>query len=233
MDQPPSAPQAALAARPAHHPSKACSRGPSTPAPYPAAPYVGKDRGRSWVAPRPNTQGRSASSCSPFFRFGGRGWRRPDLGNAHKVTLALVAVLIPWALIGCQTPVTQEQSGTIVGGVLGGIIGSQVGEGRGRTAATVIGTLVGAAIGGNVGRSMDETDKLRTAQALETLPTGKTSSWRNPDSGNTYTVTPTRTVSSNEGPCREYTTTAVIGGKTEKIYGRACRQADGSWRVVQ
>ena len=151
---------------------------------------------------------------------------------SRTATLSLAVLLGPWALIGCQTPVTQEQSGTIVGGVLGGIIGSQVGEGRGRTAATVIGTLVGAAIGGNVGRSMDETDRLRAAQALETVPTGKASTWRNPDSGNTYTVTPTRTVSSNEGPCREYTTTAVIGGKTEKVYGRACRQADGSWRVM-
>jgi surface antigen len=136
-------------------------------------------------------------------------------------------------LTACQTPTTQEQSGAIVGGVLGGIVGSQVGEGRGRTAATVIGTLVGAAIGGNVGRSMDQTDRLRAAQALESAPTGTPTSWRNPDSGHQYTVTPTRTVSTAEGPCREYTTSAVIGGKTEKVYGRACRQSDGSWRVVQ
>ena len=32
--------------------------------------------------------------------------------------------------------------------------------------------LVGATLGGNVGRSMDATDRLRAAQALETLPTG-------------------------------------------------------------
>jgi surface antigen len=141
-------------------------------------------------------------------------------------------VVVATALTGCQTPQTQEQSGTIVGGVLGGLVGSQLGSGSGRTVATVVGTLVGAAIGGNVGRSMDATDRMRAAQALETLPTGTSRSWTNPDSGTLYTVTPTRTVATNEGPCREYTTTAVIGGRTEKVYGRACRQNDGSWRVI-
>lgn len=140
--------------------------------------------------------------------------------------------LLSLLLSACQTPQTQEQSGTIVGGVLGGLVGSQVGSGSGRTVATVVGTLVGAAIGGNVGRSMDATDRLRAARALETLPTGSSSRWTNPDSGTVYTVTPTRTVATNEGPCREYTTSAVIGGRTEKVYGRACRQNDGSWRVV-
>jgi len=35
------------------------------------------------------------------------------------------------------------------------------------------------------------------------------------------------------GPCREYYMTADIGGKKKQIYGKACRQADGSWKVVK
>jgi surface antigen len=142
---------------------------------------------------------------------------------------ALAAAL---ALTACESPPTQQQAGTVVGGVLGGVLGSQVGRGSGRTAATVIGTLIGASIGGAVGRSMDDNDRRKTAQALETVRTGQSSTWTNPDSGASYTVTPTRTRTTAKGPCREYTTRAVIGGKTETVYGQACRQADGSWRVV-
>ena len=32
--------------------------------------------------------------------------------------------------------------------------------------------------------------------------------------------------------CREYTATAVVGGKTQNTYGTACRQPDGAWQLV-
>lgn len=37
---------------------------------------------------------------------------------------------------------------------------------------------------------------------------------------------------SAEGPCREFQTTIVIDGKREPAHGTVCRQADGTWRVV-
>lgn len=144
------------------------------------------------------------------------------------VGLGLVSVLAT----GCATGVgQQEQAGMIIGGVLGGVLGSQVGSGSGRDVAIVAGALAGSMIGGSVGRSMDELDRLRTAQTLETVRTGVQSSWRNPDTGNTYTVVPTSTVETPQGPCREYTIDAVIGGRTEQVRGTACRSADGSWLV--
>lgn len=133
---------------------------------------------------------------------------------------------------GCSAPVTQEQTGMVIGGALGGALGSQVGGGRGRTAATIAGTIAGAAIGGSVGRSMDDTDRMKVAQSLETSRTGVRSQWRNPDSGNQYAVVPTRTYESAGTPCREYTVDGTVGGKKEKITGTACRQADGSWRTT-
>jgi len=92
--------------------------------------------------------------------------------------------------------------------------------------------MAGGAIGGSVGRSMDETDRINTAMALENVRTGVPSTWTNPDTGYEYVVTPTNTYESDAGPCREYTMDATIGGKTEQIYGTACRQADGSWQAV-
>jgi surface antigen len=136
-------------------------------------------------------------------------------------------------MLGCTAPATQEQSGMVIGGLLGGLLGSQAGQGDGRTAAIILGTVVGSNIGGNVGRSMDETDRLKTAHALETVRTGVPSRWVNPDTRNQYTVVPTRTYdAASGGPCREYTVDAVIGGKREKVVGTACRQADGRWRTV-
>lgn len=145
--------------------------------------------------------------------------------------VAGVALAATLALGGCADQGTHEQTGMVVGGVLGGLLGSQVGEGHGKVAAVIVGTLAGASIGGSVGRSMDETDRLKTAATLENVRTGVSSTWRNPDTGNEYAVTPTRTYESSSGPCREYTIDASIGGKTEKVYGTACRQADGSWKI--
>ncbi|MGD8710952.1 MAG: RT0821/Lpp0805 family surface protein [Ectothiorhodospiraceae bacterium] len=136
------------------------------------------------------------------------------------------------ALTSCADYGQQEQSGMVIGGVLGGLLGRQVGEGHGNVAAIIVGTLAGAAIGGSIGRTMDETDRLKTSMALENVRTGVPSTWRNPDTGNQYTVTPTRTYDSGSGPCREFTVDAVIGGRTEQVYGTACRQPDGSWKVV-
>jgi surface antigen len=119
----------------------------------------------------------------------------------------------------------------VIGGVLGGIGGAQIGKGTGRTAAIIVGTMAGAAIGGAIGRSMDETDRLKAAHALETVRTGVPSTWNNPDTGNVYTVTPTRTYDTEAGPCREYTMDARIGGRLEQVYGTACRQPDGTWRI--
>ncbi|MDQ2102275.1 hypothetical protein [Azospirillum isscasi] len=39
-------------------------------------------------------------------------------------------------------------------------------------------------------------------------------------------------VARNGQLCREYQTTIMVGGVAQPGYGTACRQADGSWRVV-
>lgn len=145
------------------------------------------------------------------------------------ITLFGAAML---ALTACTPYQGQnEAAGMVVGGLLGGALGSQVGKGHGRTAAIIAGTLIGSHVGSRVGMTMDEVDRQHTAETLETVRTGVPSTWRNPDTGNQYTVVPTRTYSNSAGPCREYTMDAVIGGQNEKIYGTACRTADGNWQI--
>jgi surface antigen len=134
-------------------------------------------------------------------------------------------------LSGCAE-VNNEGVGTVAGGVVGGLLGSQFGSGSGRVAAAAGGALLGAWLGGNIGRTMDKVDRMEMQKTLETAPVGRAVTWRNPDSGYTYTVRPTKTYYVHQQPCREYTTRALIGGKSQEIYGKACRQADGSWRVA-
>ena len=145
--------------------------------------------------------------------------------------IMVVSLLTSFFLAGC-VPVNNEGVGTVTGGVVGGLLGSQFGSGSGKVAAAAGGALLGAFLGGNIGKYMDRQDRLEMQHALETAPTGRTVTWKNPDTGNQYRVKSTRTYYTNQQPCREYVTHAIIGGKTEQIYGKACRQADGSWRVV-
>lgn len=137
-------------------------------------------------------------------------------------------------LSACTMPPSQQETGMVIGGTLGGVLGSQVGGGHGQTAAIIAGTMLGGAVGGNIGRSMDDVDRLKVGESLETVRTGVPASWHNPDSGNQYTVIPTRTIETpGSPPCREYTVHSVIGGRNEQIVGTACRQPDGSWRAMQ
>jgi len=147
------------------------------------------------------------------------------------ITLTLLAGLSV-SLAGCDN-MTKQDVGVLTGGTLGALVGSQIGGGSGKSVAIVAGALVGGLVGGQVGKTMDDVDKMKVGRVLEKTPTNQTTSWRNPDNGTQYSVTPTKTYYDRaKQPCREYTTKAWIGGKQETIYGKACRQADGSWKVI-
>jgi surface antigen len=136
------------------------------------------------------------------------------------------------ALSGVFSTSTNNLIGSAVGAAAGGLLGSQFGGGSGKATMTVVGVLAGALAGGYVGRSMDPVDQGCVSRALEHAPTQQTVAWQNPDTGASYRVTPTRTYQERNGtPCREYTTTAVIDGRQEQVYGTACRQPDGAWKV--
>jgi surface antigen len=127
---------------------------------------------------------------------------------------------------------TQEEQGEIIGGVVGGIIGAQIGEGSGKTVATIVGAVAGSMIGRHIGQTMDENDRAVAARTLTDARTGQTTHWVNPDNGNVYEVTPTRTFESAGAPCREFTLDATVGGTPgQQVYGTACLQADGSWAL--
>lgn len=126
----------------------------------------------------------------------------------------------------------RETLGAYIGGAVGGLAGSQIGKGDGQVAAAVAGTIIGVIVGREIGRSMDELDQNCTGQVLERAETQQTVTWRNPDTGANYSVTPTNTYESGGRYCREYVTEAIINGRRERVTGKACREPDGTWRRV-
>jgi surface antigen len=152
------------------------------------------------------------------------------------ITLLLTSVLISSCATDGRSGINKQGGGTVLGAVAGGILGAQFGKGDGRLLATAAGALIGAYAGNQIGKSMDAQDKMlaeRTSQsALESQPSGVTSTWQNPDTGHKGYVTPTRTFKNNLGTyCREFTQEVIIGNEREKAYGTACRQPDGSWKI--
>ncbi len=154
-----------------------------------------------------------------------------------SITTTFVAITA-LVLVGCANGSGPKQTaGTLLGAAGGGLAGAQFGRGKGQLAAVAAGALLGAFIGNEVGLSLDRADReyaQRNAQrTLEYAPSGQTSGWVNPDSGNSGSVTPTSTYQSPEGRyCREYQTRVVVGGRESQGYGTACRQPDGSGQIA-
>lgn len=133
-----------------------------------------------------------------------------------------------FVLSGC---VSQQQKGTVIGGVTGALIGSLIGDGSGRNVAIAAGAIAGSLIGSSIGQRLDEQDQGRIAYSLEH---NRRASWTNLTTGHRYTVVPSSTLrpSSLGRQCREFTVDTEIGSRTESAYGTACRQDDGSWRII-
>ena len=156
--------------------------------------------------------------------------------NRHTTIASALALAL--ALAACADTYGREKqlAGGVVGAGVGALAGSQIGDGRGQLAAVAIGTLLGAWAGSEIGRQLDERDRLlhqqTASQALETNVSGTASTWINPDTGHSGTVTPVQTYQAPSGQyCREYQQTITVGGRTEEAYGTACRQPDGSWQI--
>lgn len=151
---------------------------------------------------------------------------------------ALPLLLVAGLLAACSNDQGPKQTGgAILGGIGGAVVGSQFGGGTGRIAMTALGTMLGAYAGSEVGKSLDKADQAAAGKAearAHTAPIGQQISWSNPDSGHSGSYTPTRDGYDQSGNyCREYQTSVNIDGKSEQAFGTACRQADGTWKVVK
>lgn len=130
----------------------------------------------------------------------------------------------------------REGIGTVAGALAGGVIGNQIGSGSGQVIATAVGAVAGGLIGMEVGRALDERDRQLAMQAeyraLETAQAGRPVEWRNPDSGRYGEVVVGPGYQVNALDCRDYTHSVYIDGQPQVARGTACREPDGTWRIV-
>lgn len=123
--------------------------------------------------------------------------------------------------------------GTLIGAAVGAHVGSHIGKGDERLAATALGVLLGAVIGQQVAGAIARSDEVCFTQTFEHAPDRETITWHNTRQGAEYQVTPIRTVTTRSGEyCREYQAKASVGGRITDTYGTACRQPDGSWKLI-
>lgn len=158
-----------------------------------------------------------------------------------KITLTTVG-LTAFALAGCAgDPVTgtgpRENTGTLVGALTGAAVGSTIGGNTGaRVAASVAGAAIGGLIGNRIGAALDDEDRRRAYEAqmaaLETGPSGRPVTWRNPDSGRYGTIVPGAAYAQGGTQCRPFTHTIYIDGTPQAARGTACRNPDGTWTPV-
>jgi len=154
----------------------------------------------------------------------------------HSNWRTVIPLLVLSLLVtGCETMADNPKAtlGGATGAAAGGLIAAAAGGGA---AGIVGGVLLGGLVGGAIGNALDQRDKQMAMDAaqrsFESSGTGSATSWNNPDSGNSGSITPTRTYQQASGQyCREYQQTVYIGGEPHESYGTACRQPDGSWKI--
>lgn len=150
----------------------------------------------------------------------------------------IIGLLLASSVLGgCQRTGQKETAATVIGAVAGGVIGAQFGHHGGRVAGAVIGALFGGLLGNAVGQKMDEEDLREANRAFTTAtraPVGQTIYWSNSRTGNWGYYRPIRDGHRRfDGIyCREFVTTATINGRTERVYGTACRHPNGTWQAL-
>jgi surface antigen len=143
----------------------------------------------------------------------------------------VVAAPPPTAIV-CRDSGTGAALGAAAGGTAGAIIGATTSHGPHQWAATAGGAILGLLLGGTVGHAVDTLDQSCAAEAVAYGPVGQPVGWASPTYGTQYQVTPVRQFAVNGATCREYTANAAIDGRWQQVRGTACRQPDGSWRMV-
>ncbi|MCP5058044.1 MAG: hypothetical protein GY937_15165 [bacterium] len=157
----------------------------------------------------------------------------------HQASTRLLICLLATALASCAT--VQETASDNPKAVLGSVLGAAAGAGiaiatNANPAVIAAAVIGGGLIGGYAGKKLDDRDKRMAREAAQKAfeggRTGSSVAWSNPDSGNSGTVTPTRTYQLANGQyCRQYRQDIKIGNESHETTGTACRESDGSWQV--
>lgn len=132
----------------------------------------------------------------------------------------------------------KQNTGTVVGALGGAAAGAAIGGKKNWWWAAGLGALAGGVVGNQVGAYLDRQDQQTSYQtanrALNTVPDGQKATWTNPQnqtSGYTKPIETSKTA--NGDTCRTFQTGVTAQGESTAGTGTACRQPDGTWKIIR
>jgi Ni/Co efflux regulator RcnB len=130
-----------------------------------------------------------------------------------------------------------DPAGVLLGALIGGLIGKAAGGDDHRSGSTVAGVIIGGAVGAALTKDMDCNDRSYAYRSyydgFNAGRPGARYSWRNPANSHRGDMVVNDYYSDRSGfRCANFTQTIYIQGRPQVARGRACRQPDGSWAVV-
>jgi surface antigen len=128
-----------------------------------------------------------------------------------------------------------DPAGVLAGGIIGGLLGNAASHGS--AGGTFAGVIFGGALGASLTSNMDCEDRSYAYRSyydgFNSGRYGHRYEWRNPRNDHRGEF---RIRSYYDDPygfrCANFTQVTYIGGRSYRATGRACRQPDGAWAVV-
>ena len=146
--------------------------------------------------------------------------------------LAVVTTMLLLLMTSCADDenLSTGGKGAIAGAAGGAVVGQALG--RNRYATIMVGAM-GSILGYVVGQEMDKSDTGKLNNALENGAAGKAIAWKNPDTGDEYTIIPFEffTDDGTQQKCRKAKIIATVEGKEQITDSKASRQQDGHWAL--
>ncbi len=130
-----------------------------------------------------------------------------------------------------------DPAGVVIGAVLGGLLGNAAGGRNNSGAATFAGVIAGGAVGASLSTKLDCQDR---AYAYRTYSDGFNAGrnnasyqWTNPADDTRGELHVDNYYDDPDGfRCATYSQTIYVGGRPQQANGRACRQPDGAWALL-
>lgn len=129
-----------------------------------------------------------------------------------------------------------DPGGVLIGALIGGLIGNAAGGDHNRGAA-LAGVIIGGAVGAKLTSNMDCDDRSYAYRSyydgFNSGRPGSRYSWRNPANDHRGDIVVGNYYNDRAGfRCTTFTQRIYIQGRPQVGTGRACRQPDGTWAVV-
>ncbi|WP_147820937.1 glycine zipper domain-containing protein [Salidesulfovibrio onnuriiensis] len=144
-----------------------------------------------------------------------------------KTIVALMLVSFLAAGYGCAN---KAQQGAGIGALAGATIGALTFNNK--VSGAAIGAGVGLLMGYIIGNEWDKHDEKQVQNALETGKSDVAHSWTNPDTGRSYSATPSAPYVQEDRVYRDVVI-SENGPDGDKIMAKAYRDSNGEWRIKQ